>query len=270
MKIQCSPPKITDILHNTCSNPPHPGMNAPVRSNFAVKIRLDTIMTLSARFELEAAISDSLSMISGRACIITFAYELDNLVHECNDDIDGHFNVVYCFIQTTSFEAEHQEILDLRNRLPHNKSIVVNGTTSMIQYFHYETDPSFIANEKTWLLHQEPRRIHNPYSNATVILFPLSECYNSAEDGRMYTIAHMECPSILLPLQMFDVERKEHGLYVKKTNTNVPFSEFRSFNSTHVYVCQETLLAMKVASVARILKPLNSCILTIVVFITFH
>ena len=95
-----------------------------------------------------------------------------NLVHECNDDMNGNFDVIYCYIQITTRGTQHHEVLDLRNGFPTNKCIVVDGTSLMIQYFHYETDPSFVANEETCLLHQETRLI----SNVMVILFPISEC----------------------------------------------------------------------------------------------
>jgi hypothetical protein len=60
----------------------------------------------------------------------------------------------------------------------------------------------------------------------------------------------MECPHSLIPLQHFHIERQEHGLRFLKTDTFVSFNDFKTFNSTHVFVCQKTLLATQVVSLA--------------------
>jgi hypothetical protein len=80
-------------------------------------------------------------------------------------------------------------------------------------------------------------------------MFPL-ERYWPINAHRTYSISYMDCPSSVIPLQLFHIERYERGLRFLETDVIVSFNDFKTFNSTHVFVCQETLLAMKIVSKA--------------------
>jgi hypothetical protein len=242
---------ITDILHNTCLPPSPASSGAQIRVDFICKMVMDTTMTLSSKQEFEAAFADSLPEFYSVLCSsLTFAYELDKEKFECTDDVDGHFNVVYLHFKITSFGTQHQEALNSRNSLPTDKVLSVNETTVKIRLLRYETDPSFVAYNEGRRSPKKRHCFHNPYSNTTVLMFPL-DCNDDKEFNRVYSTTYLDCPSSLVCLHQLHIARHQHGLHFLKTDNFVPFSNFRTFNSSHVYICQKNLLAMKVASIAR-------------------
>jgi hypothetical protein len=204
---------------------------------------------MSSRNELETAIPEALSEFDYDIYSLTFAYELNDFIYKCTDNIDGYFDVLYCHFEEITFGIQHQDALKLRNRLPSDKFISINGTAVKIQFLRYETDPSFTAYDKGRHSIENIQCIYNPYSNTMLIMFPI-ERYQSETAHRIYSVTYMECPHSLIPLQQFNIERQENGLRFLKTDAFVSFNDFKTFNSTHVFVCQKTLLAMQVVSLA--------------------
>jgi hypothetical protein len=188
-------------------------------------------------------------MFDYRPCSLLFAYSLQNISCEKNDYVNGNFDVVYMFLQTLEYGTLHHKALESKDRLLSPRSIVIDGTNLTIEFLRFGMDPSFITNDDDLRLKQERKCIYNPHNKHTVVMFP-SECSDSVEEDRIYSLTYMECPSILISLHTFDVERNKHGLHFKNTDTHVPFSDFKTYNSSHVNVCQKNLLAMEVTSVA--------------------
>jgi hypothetical protein len=149
--------------------------------------------------------------------------------------------------------------------LPTDKILSINETTVKLSLLPYETDPSFVTYNEGHISPEKRHCFHNPYSNTTVLMFQL-DCNDDKEFNRVYRTTYMECPSILVNLQQFHIARYQHGLHFLKTDNFVPFNNFRTFNTSHAYICQKNLLAMKVASIARKVK-IDSKMLSITLFL---
>jgi hypothetical protein len=122
----------------------------------------------------------------------------------------------------------------------HNQ--VIHDLNVLMKFSYRQLDPLYV-NRQTFI-DSDMIVERNPYNRAALVSNPLitinCNCSEKGELGMDYPLHFMECPSALISLAEFGVTRMDSGLRFGEKGV-ISFNEFRSVNSSHVYVCIDSM-----------------------------